>query len=69
MREYIVTINRSDHPESDALNIWAKDRDEAIKYVKNAYRKVLVKVLGAALKKDTTEGNDETQRVAVHSGA
>lgn len=65
MREYVVTITRSDHPHPDKIAMFAKDRDEAIKYVKDAYRKVLTGVVGARLRKDTSESNDETQRAEV----
>jgi hypothetical protein len=67
MREYVVTITRSDHPHPDKIAMFAKDRDEAIKYVKAAYRKVLIEVVGARLRKDTPEGNDEAERVTVQA--
>jgi hypothetical protein len=51
LREYIVTIERSDRDKPDPIEIFAADRDDAIKTVKSIYRRRFRALIGARLKK------------------
>lgn len=53
LREYVVTIERSDRDKPDPIEIFAKDRDDAIKAVKSIYRTRFRALIGARLKKPT----------------
>lgn len=53
LREYVVTIERSDRDAPDPIEIFAKDRDDAIKAVKSIYRTRFRALIGARLKKPT----------------